>query len=277
MHGKTSDNRNPLANAVYEAGSLRLQDLGYFNLERMKQQAARGEYWISRYQLNTAIFDQQGLLLDLSQLLYNLKRAGITQYECPVELGVKTRLSARLLLAALPEEAAARSRAKRKENASKQGRTVTQASLALCDWKILIANAEPERLSLKDCLLRYSVRWQIELLFKLWKSHGKLGHSHSANPWRRLCELSVKLLIVVVQHWLFLTGLWDMPERSLIKGGQMIKEQAARLAACINDIDKLTPLLQELAARFQVGCRQNTRKKRPNTWRQLLEGVYEFS
>ena len=217
------------------------------------------------------------MLLDLSSLLYSLKQAGVTQHECQVELGVKTRLSARLLLAALPEEAAARSRAKMKENASKQGRSVTQTSLALCDWKILITNTQPEQLSFKDCLLLYSVRWQIELLFKLWKSHGKLGHSHSANPWRRLCELYVKLLIVMVQHWIFLTGLWDIPERSLIKGGQMIKEQAARLAACINNIDDLTRLLQELAERFQVGCRQNTRKKHPNTWRQLLEGVYVFS
>jgi len=59
--------------------------------------------------------------------------------------------------------------------------------------------------------------------------------------------------------------LWDIPERSLVKGSQMIKEQAARLAACINDIDDLTLLLQELAERFQVGCRQNTRKNHPNT------------
>jgi len=191
--GKTSDNRNPLANAVYEAGSLRLQDLGYFNLERMKQQAARGEYWISRYQLNTAIYDNQGLLVELLQLLYKLKQAGVTQYECPVE--------------------------------------------------------------------------------KSWL----VGHSNSANPWRRLCELYVKLLIVVVQHWLFLTGLWDIPDRSLIKGGQMIKEQAAGLAAYINDIDDLTQLLQEIAKRFQVGCRQNKRKNHHNTWRQLLDGVYVFS
>lgn len=37
MQGRSSDNSNPLANAVYEAGSLRLQDLGYFNLERRRR------------------------------------------------------------------------------------------------------------------------------------------------------------------------------------------------------------------------------------------------
>lgn len=46
-----------------------------------------------------------------------------------------------------------------KETATNNGRTATQANLALCDWKILITNAEPELLSLKDGLLLYSVRW----------------------------------------------------------------------------------------------------------------------
>ena len=277
QHGKQSDNRSPLANAVYERGSLRLQDLGYFNLERMKAQSERGEYWISRYQINTTLFDEQGLTIDLPSTLHGLKLAGVRQRECCVELGVKIHLKARLLLMGLPEEAAARCRAKMKEIAVNNGRTATQANLALCDWKILITNAEPELLSLKDCLLLYSVRWQIELLFKLWKSHSKLGHSNSANPWRRLCELYAKLLIVIIQHWIFLTGLWNIPERSLVKGGQMIKEQAARLAACINNLDTLTQLLREFTERFQIGCRQNPRKTRPNTWRQLAEGRYEFS
>jgi hypothetical protein len=276
QHGKQSDTRNPLANAVYERGSLRLQDLGYFNLERMKAQSERGEYWISRYQINTALFDEQGKAIDLSSLLHGLKLTGVRQQEYRVELGVKTHLKARLLLMALPEAAAARCRAKMKENANNNGRTVTQASLALCDWKILITNAEPELLSLKDCVLLYSVRWQIELLFKLWKSHSKLGRSNSANPWRRLCELYAKLLIVMIQHWIFLTGLWHIPERSLVKGGQMIREQAARLAACFNNLDTLTQLLREFTERFQIGCRQNSRKTRPNTWRQLVDGCYEF-
>jgi hypothetical protein len=57
----------------------------------------------------------------------------------------------------------------------------------------------------------------------------------------------------------------------------MIKEQAARLAACINNLDTLTQLLREFTERFQIGCRQNPRKTRPNTWRQLAEERYEFS
>ncbi len=130
---------------------------------------------------------------------------------------------------------------------------------------LLITHAEPELLSLKDCLLAVQCALAHELLFKLWKSHSKLGHSNSQNPWRRLCELYATLLVVMVQHWIFLTGLWHIPERSLVKGEQMIKEQAARLAACINNIEALTQLLREFRERFQIG------------WRQLAEGRYEFS
>lgn len=276
LQGKHSDSRSPLAEAVYEPGCLRLQDLGYFNLKRMKEQSERGEYWISRYQLNTAIFDDHNNLIELSNLLHTFKAAGIKQHECTVELGISARVKARLLLVHLPEEAAGRCRAKMKENAAKQSRTATQNSLALCDWKILITNADTELLSFKDCFLLYSVRWQIELLFKLWKSHGRLGHSNSANPWRILCEVYCKLLTVMIQHWIILVGLWDIPERSLIKGGQMVREQSVRIAVCFNDVKALALLLLELAQRFQVGCRQNKRKTQPNTWRQLAEG-YEFS
>ncbi len=276
LPGKHSDNRSPLAEAVFEPDSLRLQDLGYFNLQRMKAQAERGEYWISRYHINTAIFDEQSRPIELLPWLHRLKTAGVKHHECEVELGVKTRVKARLLLVHLPEEAAARSREKMKENAANKGRTATQDSLALCDWKIMITNIGTELLSLKDCVLLYSVRWQIELLFKLWKSHGKLGHSNSANPWRILCEVYAKLLAVMVQHWIVLTGLWDIPERSLVKGGQMIREQSARLAVCFNEVKALARLLRELAQRFKIGCRQNKRLTRPNTWVQLREG-YEFS
>ena len=45
-----------------------------------------------------------------------------------------------------------------------------------------------------------SMRWQIELLFKLWKSHGKVLISCSADPIRQQCEGYAKLLGVLVAH-----------------------------------------------------------------------------
>jgi hypothetical protein len=113
---------------------------------------------------------------------------------------------------------------------------------------------------------------EARLLFKLWKSHSGLGQSHSEKAERMLCEIYAKLLGVLVQHWIVLTGLWRMPNRSLVKGCQMIKEQSACLASCIYNFDSLVSVLKDLAERFEYGCKLNTRKTNPNTCQRLEIG-----
>ncbi|RDD35563.1 Transposase DDE domain protein [Wolbachia endosymbiont of Cylisticus convexus] len=47
----------------------------------------------------------------------------------------------------------------------------------------------------------YRVRWQIELLFKLYKSHINLDKlKGKTNPFRVLCELYTKLCAILVFH-----------------------------------------------------------------------------
>ncbi|MGZ8174127.1 MULTISPECIES: hypothetical protein [Methylobacter] len=75
----------PAEEAVYAPGSLRLQDLGYFKLRRMKERDQRGEYWISRLQPGTRIFGIEGEGVDLPTHLQTLSRQGVTQHE----MGVK--------------------------------------------------------------------------------------------------------------------------------------------------------------------------------------------
>jgi len=276
LQGRQSDSRSPVAEAVYRKGVLRIQDLGYFNLGRMREQGERGEYWISRLQPRTVAYLKGGACVDWPRWLGTMARQGVVKYAVAVEIGAVERLPVRLLLWRLPEEAAAQRRAKMKDNARKQCRTATAESLALCDWNLLVTNVEGGKLTLSECYMLYGVRWQIELMFKLWKSHADLAHSRSTKPYRMLCEVYAKLLGVLVQHWLVLTGLWDIPHRSLVKGCQMIKEQSARLACCLDDSVALTQLLKELAERFQRGCSLNARKKKPNTSQQLING-YKFA
>jgi len=129
---------------------------------------------------------------------------------------------------------------------------------------------EQENLSIEDCLVLYRVRWQIELLFKLWKTHHKLAESNSKNPYRVLSEFYVKLLVVLIQHWIILSGSWNNENRSLVKATQLIKDQAARFAKAVNNKEELIVFLDELFTYFSHGCSLNKRKKHPNT-AQLLQ------
>jgi hypothetical protein len=82
---------------------------------------------------------------------------------------------------------------------------------------ILITNVPAARLTVQEALIVARTRWQIELLFKLWKSHGQIDESRSDKPWRMLCEVYAKLLAMLVQHWILVVCCWCYPNRSLTK------------------------------------------------------------
>jgi hypothetical protein len=142
----------------------------------------------------------------------------------------------------------------------------------LCDWWMLMTNVPEALLSKEEAPNLYGARWQIELMFKLWKSQSRLAVSRSENKWRILCEVYVKLLIVLIEHWILLTGLWGISQRSLTKGVQAIQEQASHLAACAGNRTRLIGCLKGLANIItSSGCLQNKRKKKPNNWQRLGE------
>ena len=126
------------------------------------------------------------------------------------------------------------------------------------------------QLNFEEVYLLYRLRWQIECLFKLWKSHGRLDKSRSQKPYRILGEFYSKLLVVLVLHWLCLLGLWQKQHKSLVKSCQLLREQSPRLAACLDNREALLALLDEFTERFKQGCSLNPRKKQPNSYQRIV-------
>jgi hypothetical protein len=273
-HGVDADNKSPLLDDAVELGSVHLKDLGYFKLERMEEQGHRGEYFVSRFPFGTHVYAsvEDKYPIDLQELMLEYRKAGIRYAELEVYMGAKKRLKVRLVMTRISDAAAARNRAQTIKKAKDKGRTASDAQLAQCDFWILVTNVPAKMLAKEEAPKLYGARWQIELMFKLWKSKAKIDESRSKKPWRILCEVYVKLLIVIIQHWIFLIGFWTISPRSLMKGSDAIQEQAYALAACIGDRDKLVGCLQTIDRILaSKGCMQNKRKQQPGTWQRLEE------
>ena len=204
-----------------------------------------------------------------ADLATHLERAG-SQVALPVTLGETHRLPVRLLAMRVPQEVADQRRRKLREEARNKGRQVSARRLALAAWVILITNAPPELVSLEAALVLGRVRWQIELLFKLWKSHGQIDTSRSANPGRVLCDGYAKLLAMIIQHWVALIDLWGYPDRSLVKAAQTVQKYALQLATGLWSHVRTRETLEIIARCVTAGCRMNRRKKQPNTYQLLL-------
>lgn len=250
-------------------GGLRLADLGYFSLPNLRAWSTAGGWWLSQVQAKTRVITADGQAWLLSALLAARGRAGLDE---PVTLGVAARLSCRLLALPVPPAVAAHRRKQLGEEARRKGQAVSQERLALCDWTVLATNLPADRLTPAEAVVLARVRWQIELLFKLWKSHHRIDEWRSQQPWRILCEVYAKLLGVLIQHWLLLVGCWQVPERSLTKAAQTVRLHVVAMAMAVRrgSRRRLIEAIANLALSLAAGCRMNPRKKLPNAYQLLL-------
>jgi hypothetical protein len=265
---RRSDQRTALQRAPLPRGALRLADLGFFALEVFAQMSEQGVYWLSRLAAGTALYTADGARWEVLALL---ERQGTPRVDLPVRLGVDQRLAGRLLAERVPAPVAAQRRRRLRAAAKRRGRTPSAHQLACCDWTILVTSVPAALLSLQEALVLAKARWQVELLFKLWKSHGHIDESRSAKPWRLLCEVFAKLLAMVVQHWVLLTACWHLPARSLTKAAQTVRQHALHLACAFACPTRLAQALAVVQRCIAAGCRLNPRKRKPNTYQLLLE------
>lgn len=86
-------------------------------------------------------------------------------------------------------------------------------------------NVSENKISAEQVLTIYRARWQIELLFKLYKSHIRLDKL-KGKPYRVLCELYAKLCAVLIFHGIVgCTELKKDTELSLTKAFIELKEE----------------------------------------------------
>ena len=163
-----------------------------------------------------------------------------------------------------------RARRRLREYARKKGRQPTQERVALTQWLVVVTNVPEALLSAQEVGVLARVRWQVEILFRVWKSCFRIDECRSRNVWRVLCELYAKLMGVVLWHWLVLVyrgGVWD---RSLYKASCAFRRLSTVLCVCLRcggSLEVVVGLFESCLAT----CRVGKRRKRPATFQLILE------
>jgi hypothetical protein len=266
-HGREQDRNASIQHRPLPAGALRLADLGYFSVSVFEKLGKQGVYWLSRYQAQVNLTDELGHALDLPQWL---SKQTANEVDRPIVLSDRYQLPCRLIAVRVPAPVAAERRRRLRREARKKGQTVSRARLQLAAWTIFVTNVPVEKLSVKETLVLGRCRWQIELLFDLWKTHGKVDQSRSRQPWRMLCEVYAKLLALVIQHWLVLVGCWQYPDRSWRKASKTIRRYALQILSTLAIRTQLEKVIQTIQKCLMTGCRINKRKSKPHAFQLLL-------
>ena len=246
--------------------SLRLCDLGFFDLSRLAADAAAGIHFVSRAPalLNVQVGDRAGV-----NLATWLDRQAADRIDTAVVLGTKDRLPCRLIALRAPADVAEGRLKRLRKKLRKKGRELSERQRVMCQWTVLITDLPAAAFTVEEISVLYRVRWQVELLYKAWKSGGGLGDSRGRTAGRVLCEAYAELLAMVVQHWGTLLRGGPLCGVSLVKAARRVKRLALRIAAALDDPVRLRVILRTLRARLRRLPRRGRRRKQPST-RELL-------
>jgi hypothetical protein len=200
------DNAVALAHTDLPRGALRLADLGFYDLAAFARYHAAGVFWISRYKVNTRLrLGNTQTWVDLPHLLQAHE-----QLYVPVQLANYPQLPLYLVAQRVTPERAEQRQAQRRYRARRKAQPVSQRGLALAHWEIYLTNIP--HLTVADILALAHTRWQIEVVFKLWKSELALTTPQSQDPLRQRCLFLAKLLALWLAH--LLLALDPHPNRS---------------------------------------------------------------
>lgn len=208
--------------ALAQPHALFLFDLGYFKLAAFATIAAAHAYFLSRFNHQTTLREVVGgrtQPLDLPRCLGHDSRALL---EKAVILGTHDHVAARLLAVRMPEAIVNQRRRQARAVAKQRGYTPSQAHLTLLGWNLFVTNVPVTVWPPQTVGIVYSLRWQVELVFKAWKSGLHLATLTSTTKHSTLCYLYGRLLLIVLTFALcpsLRAAAWQKQQRevSLLK------------------------------------------------------------
>ena len=281
LPGKRSDQGlAELAAQQVQSDEIGLFDKGFYKAQALRGIAQRGGCFLIPWPHGVSVWEtdpagqRQGL-----DLAGELKASSAPCREwTAVELGQTPSAQLgplRLLAYRLSPESAGRRRAQLREKCRTRGRQPTAEALELAGWLILLTNAPAAKLPAKAAAYLYRVRWQIELIFKQWKSVLRLHVVPSDNPCRVQCEVWARLLgalLVFAWHHHANGACLQLHQReiSFSKMAKQLQQQGHALARTLfQDRAGLETLLREMWGKILKLARKEHQPSRPTTWQNL--------
>lgn len=186
---------------VVNDGDLIVRDLAYMHLESLQGIVKRIGHFLCRLNTQAKVYQEQDgkmIALDFSAIVQAMRQHNIRQIEETVFIGKNQELQVRLFIYLLPD--AVYNERMRKANllAKNKGRQISKEYKARAGLNLFITSAPEKLINVETAWQIYTLRWQIELTFKVWKSLCKIDKVKKVKKDRLECYIWSKLLLIVL-------------------------------------------------------------------------------
>lgn len=193
---------------MVESNDLVIRDLGYYAFSSFVNISSKNAFYISRLRPKAGVYVMRnGILerLDFKAVYSKMKKNNLFRMHKLVFIGGKEKIPVRLVIELLPESVYEQRLRKTVKIQNKKGYKTSEEYKFLSRFNLFITNVPEELLPNEAISTLYRIRWQIELIFKIWKSVIGIHHTHKMRYKRWLCLLYFKLLIMIINWNIIMT------------------------------------------------------------------------
>jgi hypothetical protein len=237
------------SNATIGKGDLVIKDLGYFSIENFKEIDQKEAFYISRLKPNVSIYVDNSDIeyfgngipkiaslykrIHIQDVMKEMNEGEIHELS-DVYIGRETKLKTRLIIYKLTKEQLEKRRKDVAKKAKKKGVTKSKNTIELLEVSTYITNIKAETLTPNQVCEMYSLRWQVEIMFKIWKSLFHVQNVKKVKIERIECQLYGKLILLLLSSTImckmrFLLLLKKKKEASEIKLAEIIRQHIKSL------------------------------------------------
>ncbi|MGK8688725.1 IS4 family transposase [Bacillus cereus] len=195
------------------ANDLCIRDLGYFHLKDLQYIQDKKAYYISRIKSNTRIYQKNStpdyfqdgrikkgteyIQIDMEVLMNSLQPGQICEI-FDAFVGMTDKVPTRVIVHRLTKEQQQKRLQDQTVREKKKGMKYSPRSKRLSGINVYMTNTPTDIVPMGQVHDRYSLRWQIEILFKTWKSFFHIHHCKKIKRERLECHLYGQLIAILL-------------------------------------------------------------------------------
>ena len=250
----TTDTRGTIGKV--RKGDLIIRDLGYSIISCFSVINQKGAYFISRLHSNTKVYEKKNdkdVELDFGKLYKQMTDGKIKRLDKQVIIGGKEKMPVRLIIDLMPQSEVDKRIKKTNAYNKKAGNKTSDNYKTRAHFNLFITNIEETVLAPEVIVKVYKLRWQVELIFKSWKSTFGIDNNNPMKYERLMCLLNVRLLLILINWDLFMHKRWQIYEAtgkliSMTKCFKTLHEHSKELRHILtNNCKKLTNWIEMIS------------------------------